>query len=501
MRTWRMAHVGFTLAALMLVSRPGSAADLPPDLALVPADATAVATVRAGALLEKLGLDLGRGPLAAVREAEKLLGLKVTDVERATLVLRGPLPATPLWIVRMAKPFDRDQLCAALRAGGLEPQLQTDTRVLVTFSSLQRCRNDLCSEGDRTILFGNSELLTAALSAHLLAEPALAAALAEAKRHDLVAWVGAVPAAKPGPPTTSARADGPSALHISYKRQAPVARPVEVLGVPAPVGVEALTVTLDVGKETVVEARLSCADGESARRAEPLVQFGIEVLRGQALMLTVTAGMELLDPTQFGLPARDRPADRSAEPFLKVLRGAEECLQAANVRRQGKTVRVAVKTPTQGKQLGEAIQAIAEFEGTCWAQSCQRPPQHVPATGAAPAGSLPARRLVPVQAGQLIEPVNPPADPGGFQSVGVPGPLTPAAAGPVTFAVANVKKEAVLLFTEGEGGKLRFVCKVPAGDAVDLTSGPACRWIAVFAGAPAGTAFTVTEQGKVVLLR
>jgi hypothetical protein len=82
------------------------------------------------------------------------------------------------------------------------------------------------------------------------------------------------------------------------------------------------------------------------------------------------------------------------------------------------------------------------------------------------------------------------------------GPPQPMSLPPVPakFTVANVKKEAALLFTEG-GGKLTFVRNLPAGEAVDLESAPNTHWIAIFTDKPAGTSFTVARPGEVVLLR
>jgi hypothetical protein len=71
----------------------------------------------------------------------------------------------------------------------------------------------------------------------------------------------------------------------------------------------------------------------------------------------------------------------------------------------------------------------------------------------------------------------------------------------LAFTVANVKKEEVLLFTEGGEGRLDFVRKVPAGEAVDLQSAPGVRWVAVSTVQPDGQTFNPRRAGEIWLLR
>jgi hypothetical protein len=131
-------------------------------------------------------------------------------------------------------------------------------------------------------------------------------------------------------------------------------------------------------------------------------------------------------------------------------------------------------------------------------------PQGVQSYPAGPSGiytPTPPPMINPVPM-QLPGPATPP--PGSYLLPVSSSPATPSATGSAAmakFTIANVKKEAALLFTEGEGGKLTFVRKVPAGEAVDLESAAGTRWIAVFSDKPAGTMFTVGKPGDVVLLR
>lgn len=68
-------------------------------------------------------------------------------------------------------------------------------------------------------------------------------------------------------------------------------------------------------------------------------------------------------------------------------------------------------------------------------------------------------------------------------------------------SVANVRKESAILFTMTNDGKMTFVQKVSAGEAIDVEVSAGQRWIAVFTDKPAGESKTMTAGEKVWLLR
>lgn len=71
----------------------------------------------------------------------------------------------------------------------------------------------------------------------------------------------------------------------------------------------------------------------------------------------------------------------------------------------------------------------------------------------------------------------------------------------VTLVVANVHKEDVNVFAVEPTG-LRFVRRLKAGEAVDLTTTPGMRWAATFNAAPHCVNFTARGiSGEVWLLR
>jgi hypothetical protein len=73
-------------------------------------------------------------------------------------------------------------------------------------------------------------------------------------------------------------------------------------------------------------------------------------------------------------------------------------------------------------------------------------------------------------------------------------PAAPAAPKAVKLTVANVTQDNVLLFYEGENGKLVFSQKVPYGEAVDVETTTGKRWVAIFIMNPASETHVVTDS-------
>src|SRR4051812_6889519 len=59
--------------------------------------------------------------------------------------------------------------------------------------------------------------------------------------------------------------------------------------------------------------------------------------------------------------------------------------------------------------------------------------------------------------------------------------------GEMKLTVANVRGDAAVLFTMSADGKLKYVRRVPTGEAVDLDTAEGVRWVAVFAGEVPGS--------------
>ncbi len=62
----------------------------------------------------------------------------------------------------------------------------------------------------------------------------------------------------------------------------------------------------------------------------------------------------------------------------------------------------------------------------------------------------------------------------------------PRAKDGLRLTVANVRGDTALLFTMSPAGKLKFVRKVPTGEAADLDTAAGVRWYAIFGGDPPG---------------
>jgi hypothetical protein len=549
---------------------------VPTDLALVPDDAVVVLSVRCAAVAEKLGLDTDPGPLETIAQAGLALGLRGADVERITVVFHTAWQE-PLLIVRTVKPVPRRRLLAALGSRtevvshGKQWQADKTGNFGVYFAD------------DHTFAVGEKDSIPHCLDPkkHDKAPP-FAAFLADADKHDAVAWSAAVPLSdlpSSRPCCSASLRFRPAAAEtvVSYKRscggnsKAAGKKPRTLFMIPLglPEGMESASATVDLGEEVIVEGRLTCADAAAARQGEKLAHVGLDAARMLALMMEVELTGAELAGEKPGIP----------ETVTALLHQGEAALQATRIVRDGNTLTATAKLPMNAGKLAVALRAAGELVQEtecphpvpCCPQGCATgcgipttpyaisgPPAVVPSvpigvpvgsvtpatpvsngvdaarpastSGAYATPSRIAEPLPPQPAAQVVQsypsvpigiyaPTPPQMIPPATQVPGSPtatgcwgGPVQQVGTGPAPapvappapvakFTVANVKKEPALLFTEGEGGKLTFVRKVPAGEAVDLDTSSGCRWIAVFSDKPAGTAFTVGKPGEVVLLR
>jgi hypothetical protein len=103
--------------------------------------------------------------------------------------------------------------------------------------------------------------------------------------------------------------------------------------------------------------------------------------------------------------------------------------------------------------------------------------------------------------GALQHGANAPATPVAAPGLVKPEKTTPPEPARIKLTVANVCKEPALLFEMGEDGKMTFRQKVPAGEALEVTTTEAQRWVAIFPDNPAGESFVAKEAKTVWLLR
>jgi hypothetical protein len=314
---------------------------------------------------------------------------------------------------------------------------------------------------------------------------------------------------------------------------------------PMPEGVEAADAFLDLGERTVLGLRLHFADEASARNGAKFVRVARDAARAMLLMAqTEFAAVDSLS----GLDDAGGDADYQAmiplvRGLLPIIRPLEKGLDRAAIDAEGKTVPVVVSVPLGAKKVRTALLSGLAWvapvgttsDGTaplpfrawtapaapaapahrCQPSGCPAVPDAVPVLpvySSPLVGTLPAQASVlpptvvvappaPSQPGTPFMPASnwtpavstapvgcaiptPPATTAVVPAVAMTTTTLPPAA--VKLTVANVTKEAALLFTEGENGKLVFNRKIPAGEAVDVETTAGKRWVAVFADNPAG---------------
>jgi hypothetical protein len=122
---------------------------------------------------------------------------------------------------------------------------------------------------------------------------------------------------------------------------------------------------------------------------------------------------------------------------------------------------------------------------------------------------LPPQPVMPIVPPSTWTPGTSPLPQAYYSATPSPAPMSPAApamppvpapsVASVKLTVANVTKEPALLFTEGDNGKLVFERKVPAGEAVDLTTTTGKRWVAIFTDNPASETYVVSGNSPWLL--
>jgi hypothetical protein len=531
-------RLGLSLAALTLfaagplMAGGGSAhprATFPElDARLVPSDAVAFVTFCPADLAGKLGLEgraADRMPLFAA--CKRQLGVSAHHIERYTALFLSS-PADPVWIVRGNESCDRDRVLGAVAPGAEEVKRHGKACHVSKAAGTAVHFVD-----DRQFVAGPEEAVTTWLKQKGgTGRGTLSDAVALTADHDVVAWSRATPAPD-GPPTpqagvTSAKrrtaGSGRAVVRVALRPddslRAPggparrPAGPVVLVGVPLalPPAVESATATVDIGEEVSVKARLHCTDEAGARGAVKAVRALVAGARGELLM--AYADLEMADYVSPENRANVSPAvtKEVASSGAVLLRQAERGLQRVRVQAEGADIPVAVRLPVDA-------QKILLFARLCEAgvfsdeEGCS-PPQPIPEqTYTLPPAEDP-RFSRPPQVPEQVLNKFPKKEAGAPSAAGCSAPvptvsgLMPASAVPtvaekvpVKLTVANVTKEPALLFSVGDGGKLVFSRKVPAGEAVDVKSSIGQRWVAVFAEKPAGDTFTAEKVEATWLLR
>jgi len=487
-KPWFLAALA---VALCSASSPAAYAPVDDLSPVVPADCQGFVSVRVASLCDKFECKKPEAfpPFAAIG---KQLGMSLADLDRLSVFFPAGEKGEPLMVLHGKNPLPKKDLLAACLPGG-EATTVCGKAVHVNADLAVWFASETCVVG------GPKEAMTAYLKALKPADAKpdeLAKCLALAQTRDLAGWAKA------------AALDGMAPLPV--------------------VGVESLTLSLDFGKKIDLGLRVGCGTERQARDVAQSVRGIVNVARGQMLMV---AGM--VDAS--AVIGEQMPAELKAVSW-ELVRKAEKGLAAATVKAEKSAVVVAASLPIEAKLLRTEIEKAIALQGgigeceSCFclpfamkAQTCPAPqapqaPQSgaVPVAPPAPIGQ-PAPIAQPAQVVAVTMPapmppgqkmpatmplgppmMQPPPPPGVTVAAPYPGqpmpcpapvqqtsypvvgcaPAAPPAAMKLT--VANVRKEAAQLFEMAEDGKMRFVQKLAAGEAVDVKTSSDKRLVAVF---------------------
>jgi hypothetical protein len=290
------------------------------------------------------------------------------------------------------------------------------------------------------------------------------------------------------------------------------------LQVPMPDGVDSGTVVVDVGDQLILNVSLHSPNDECARKSAKMLRAFAGLIRGELL-----SQISMLDMAE-SFP-KDLARDLSGLP-VKLIRPAEKAWQEARVHIDGKMVTLSVTTAVDTKTLSSELDALRDVTASAdpismcysplpffwyFAENISLPSRHsreqaVPYDPLSNGQAIPPAPAYPVGPQYMPPPPNarnaiPQLAPPAPEPMPTPVAVPPPASLPVKLTVANVRKEAALLFTVGDNGKLTFAQKIPPGEAVDLQTTSGQRWIAVFTDNPAGETFQPTQATETWLLR
>jgi hypothetical protein len=532
----------------------------PPDLSLVPADASGFVTARVAAIADKLGLKEVRGLAVLANWQSGFAGVRTTDLERFSVIFMTPSEGVSVY--RTAKACDREAVLKAL-APEAKPVKRCDKIYHVNAAGAA-----VHFVSDRLFLYGPDKLVTEVVGKRgPEGLSRLAKAVRQAAEHDVFVWSRAAEAeqaaSSPAPAAAGRRAvtcckprgrnsGGVPTLGELLQNQGALALWGDF---PVPAGVEAADAFLDLGEKTILGARLYFTDEDSARSGAKLVRVGRDGAR--AMLLMAQTELSALDCLPELAQAASDDADYAAiaalvPNVLPLIRPLEKALDRAAIEADGTTVPVVVTLPANAKKVRGVLIAgltwlAASGDGASFLPfRAWGPGAAAPVTSAAP--TAPVAPPVCSPAGCLPSldgppPVPPPPGTRAMRAIAdtTPRPITlgdpqvvrsangapvvsslpaatsmalpppfvaaaptapsPAGSGPVKLTVANVTKEPALLFSEGENGKLNFHRKMPAGEAVDVETTAGKRWVAVFAENPAGETHVAATADAPWLLR
>jgi RNA polymerase sigma factor (sigma-70 family) len=316
-------------------ARPaGKGAALQPDLALVPTNAMGVARIAVHDLwgsptLKAVRQRLGKDGEEAVKALEEKLGVKLDDLETATLVVLPPDTMQPnvpvLAVLRTTKPLDPEQVLK-IALPGAEKQTHNGKQYFAGRSGEVHFVNN------RMFLLGNPGSISAYLDyvATARAQGPLSPALQLAgQRHHFFAGFRM--------PEQVAQA----AKQAPLAEQAAFLKPL--------LDVESGTLVVDVGDEASLKVSVRLPDEATAKEVMNTVENGVKILRGliaQAqgqfgnkdqvvadLLKEADAGLESVSVSQQKAVVQ-AVAQLKSQPLLSLALPAVQKVQTASARTQ-----------------------------------------------------------------------------------------------------------------------------------------------------------------------
>jgi hypothetical protein len=312
-------HLAALALSLAAVPRLAAADPLPPDLALVPADAAGFAAVRVADLWNSDGAAPLRKMVADNKEMTKNLddlhtttGLAPGDVARLVLIAPAPGVGGPLTVVTTVKPYDKMKLLAALGPGAREMKAGGKT-----YHVAEKRGQALSFASPTTFIFGEPKRVEALLSGpEMKPDGALAEALGRAAGKDAV--VVGVDLAVTGKEMKKYAAPDAPLLPLLEARSA--------------------TATLSAGKDGLTaHVRFLFATEAAARDGEKAGAAAVEMARKE-----IAKGIEEMG----GKKPRNDEEKAILDLMLQAMKEVETALKTAKVERAGNVVQGTLRSPS-----------------------------------------------------------------------------------------------------------------------------------------------------------
>jgi prepilin-type processing-associated H-X9-DG protein len=325
---WRGRLSWAVLAGLVaaLAGVGGDAADekekLPPDLAVVPAEALGILSIRpadfwAGELgagiRKKLGKDFG----ALTAESLEGMGVHFDRIERLTFVLIDPRNE-PLALVKTLEPFERDKFVPA-RFKEATRETYKDRTLYV----LGARRGGFCALSDTVFVLGAPDLIKQVLDGSEKKGELASALAVAARKHSATLAVDVAGVVK----------------------QIPGGIPEELAPWKPLLQARVGTVTLDAGGQSTLKARVTFANAEAARAAEKPAR-------------------ELRDLGVKFLPQALERLSREKEmaPVVELLKLAGKALEEAKLEQTGSELRGETRASTESAKVAPLVaEAVARM--------------------------------------------------------------------------------------------------------------------------------------------